>query len=178
MAIKNQCEQCTHYNENQCNLTAYTPVYDCTSCEKYIHKGINLEKVNRETSPSNEQQTSKSENASCVDSSKKQSMFAHPFSFKGRIGRLEYGCSYLIYRAYCLPIQLMPEDADSDGWMAVTIIGLMLLLPMLWFLYAQSAKRCHDRGHSAWFMFVPFYVFWLLFGKGDSGTNEYGDSPQ
>lgn len=178
MAIKNQCEQCTHYTENQCNLTACTPVYDCTSCGKYIHKGINLEKTDRGASLSNEQQTSESAGASCIDPSNTQSMFAHPFSFKGRIGRAEYGWLYLIYLAYCFPTYLMPEDADSNGWIAFSMIWLMLLLPMLWFLYAQSAKRCHDVGNSAWHILIPFYVFWLLFATGDSGTNKYGDSPK
>ena len=56
-------------------------------------------------------------------------------------------------------------------------IGI-ISIPMLWFTYAQGAKRCHDRGHSGWYQLIPFYVFVLLFGKGEDGENEYGDNPK
>jgi len=107
--------------------------------------------------------------------SEKQSMFKRPFSFKGRIRRLEYGLSMLIYFVYVLPMELIDENDLSAGF---AIFWLLLLIPMLWFYLAQGAKRCHDRGNSGWFQIIPFYGLWMLFAEGDLGKNEYGDNPK
>jgi hypothetical protein len=47
---------------------------------------------------------------------------------------------------------------------------------MLWFLWAQSAKRCHDLNKSGWWQLIPFYFFVLLFSTGDYGPNQYDAS--
>lgn len=96
-------------------------------------------------------------------------MFSDSFSFDGRIRRTEYGISFIIYIfAYAITIGLLK---------ASSIFGLAYI-PILWFLWAQGAKRCHDRGNSGWYQIIPFYVFWMLFAEGDSGDNEYGNSPK
>jgi uncharacterized membrane protein YhaH (DUF805 family) len=59
---------------------------------------------------------------------------------------------------------------------AGSLIGFVLIIPMIWFLWAQGAKRCHDIGRSGWWQLIPFYFFVLLFQDGDSGENEYGDN--
>lgn len=51
-------------------------------------------------------------------------------------------------------------------------------LPVMWFLFAQGAKRCHDLGRSGWFQFIPLYVFWMLFQDGKPLANRYGASPK
>lgn len=53
-----------------------------------------------------------------------------------------------------------------------------MLVPYFWFIWAQGAKRCHDRGNSGWFQIIPFYGLWMLFAEGETGTNEYGNSPK
>ncbi len=174
MAIKDQCLKCTHYTNHQCAISA--PVYDSTSCALYANKGINLEKGDANSAYS--QNTPLSSIATTPENTKPQSMFASPFSFKGRIRRKEFCLSYLIYCMYCLPMQLMPEDTDDTGWGIFALLWLMFLIPMCWFMIAQMAKRCHDRGNSAWYMLIPFYIYWLLFAAGDEGVNQYGDSPK
>ena len=57
-------------------------------------------------------------------------------------------------------------------------IGLLMIIPLLWFAYAQGAKRCHDMGRSGWWQLIPFYVFVMLFVEGDHRENEYGPSPK
>ena len=47
-----------------------------------------------------------------------------------------------------------------------------------YFLIAQGAKRCHDRGNTGWYQLIPFYGLWMLFGDGDIGTNNYGANPK
>lgn len=102
-------------------------------------------------------------------------MFKHIFSFHGRIRRLEYGLTYLVYVVYSIPINIIPEDEMSP---AFAIIWLLLLVPICWGLWAQGAKRCHDIGHSGWWQLIPFYFFWMIFEDGQKGINQYGENPK
>lgn len=107
----------------------------------------------------------------------KPSMFRNPFSFSGRIRRTEYGLSMII----CFVINLFMQGivgiaAESDAASALLI--LIMLIPYFWFIWAQGAKRCHDRGNSGWYQIIPFYRLWMLFAEGETGTNEYGNSPK
>ncbi len=98
-------------------------------------------------------------------------MFQKPFSFDGRIRRLEYGLSFIIYLiVYGLMIALV-GGAES-------MVGLLLVVPMVWFLWAQGAKRCHDINRSGWMQIIPFYVLFLIFEDGQQGKNEYGSNPK
>jgi uncharacterized membrane protein YhaH (DUF805 family) len=99
-------------------------------------------------------------------------MFRNPFSFKGRIRRTEYGISIIIYIAVLFVLEYVSLEFRSTG------LFFVLIIPLYWFVLAQSAKRCHDRGNSAWYMFIPFYSLWLLFGVGELGDNDYGPDPK
>jgi len=100
-------------------------------------------------------------------------MFQNPFSFEGRIRRTEFGISFIIYAVAAIVMNLM---AGVGGGFA--IIVLLAYIPMLWFLWAQGAKRCHDLGNSGWYQIIPFYFLWLLFADGQEGPNDYGDNPK
>ena len=122
------------------------------------------------------QQTTSSDNiintnlsTASIDSSQPKKMFSAPFSFDGRIRRTEYGISFIIY---IFSYALIAAIAKSSS------IFFIAFIPLLWFLWAQGAKRCHDRGNSGWYQLIPFYVFWLLFAEGDNFDNEYGNSPK
>jgi uncharacterized membrane protein YhaH (DUF805 family) len=108
-------------------------------------------------------------------------MFKKPFSFDGRIRRLEFGLSYLIYFAYAFIAGgiggLFGFIDDSDSTQNNLLIWL-ILSPALVFLIFQGAKRCHDRNNSGWWQIIPFYGFWMLFADGDIGPNDYGDNPK
>lgn len=97
-------------------------------------------------------------------------MFKSVFSFQGRIRRTEYALS----RIFCLILIVIIAAAAEGGSEA---LGILMLIPA-YILIAQSAKRCHDRGNSGWWMFIPFYGIILFFGPGDYGPNEYGDNPK
>ena len=84
------------------------------------------------------------------------------FSFEGRIRRREYGITILLIYV----IMLIP------------FLNVILFIPLIWVLWAQGAKRCHDIGKSDWWQFVPFFVLWMLFKDGDVGSNEYGEDPK
>ena len=103
-------------------------------------------------------------------------MFKRPFSFNGRIRRLEYGISFIIYFVWLMIIEAAGNSLSLSQGAAIML--LISYIPMLWFLWAQNAKRCHDRGNSGWYQLIPFYFLVLLFGDGDEGENEYGDNPK
>ena len=103
------------------------------------------------------------------DGSHHKKMFSAPFSFDGRIRRTEYGISFIIY---IFSYTLINAIFNSSSFLFIAFI------PVFWFLWAQGAKRCHDRGNSGWYQIIPFYVFWMLFAEGDANKNEYGNSPK
>lgn len=109
-------------------------------------------------------------------------MFKNPFSFEGRIRRTEYGLSCIIFvvarvilTLIAAAIILNSENSDNIG---VVILGILFSIPLLWFLWAQGAKRCHDLGNSGWWQLIPFYTLWLLFQDGQPGQNQHGDNPK
>ena len=111
-----------------------------------------------------------------TDTIDNRGMFKKPFSFTGRIRRLEYGISFIIYFAWLLLIEVASESPNLSQGAAIML--LMSYIPMIWFLWAQNCKRCHDRGNSGWYQLIPFYFFVLLFGDGEPGENEYGTNPK
>ena len=105
-------------------------------------------------------------------------MFKNPFSFDGRIRRLEYGLSNVIYFvAVCIVAGFLMAFGDPRG-LVTNIVMLLLWIPLAWFMLAQGAKRCHDRNNSGWWQIIPFYTLWMLFANGDIGVNDYGENPK
>lgn len=99
----------------------------------------------------------------------KPSMFRNLFSFDGRIRRLEYGLSFIIWYFYLTFCVLITKG---------TGIYFILLIPGLWFLWSQGAKRCHDLDNNGWWQIIPLYGFWLIFQEGKDGDNQYGPNPK
>lgn len=100
-------------------------------------------------------------------------MFQNAFSFDGRIRRTEFGISFIIYVVVVSTINLVVAESNGD----LGIIGFGVI-PAIWFLWAQAAKRCHDLGNNGWWQLIPFYVLWLIFQDGEQGTNDYGENPK
>jgi len=101
--------------------------------------------------------------------SEPQKMFKDSFSFQGRIRRTEYCISFIIY---IIIYGIIATISLS------TSILYIAFIPLYWFLLAQGAKRCHDRGNSGWYQIIPFYIFWMFFAEGNSTKNKYGNSPK
>lgn len=113
-------------------------------------------------------------------------MFKRPFSFQGRIRRTEYGLSVLFYVVGVILLELAVagivfSTAHGDSESVAGTMGIFLvigLIPLLWFMFAQGAKRCHDLGNSGWWQLIPLYNLWLLFQDGKPGSNPYGPDPK
>jgi len=94
-------------------------------------------------------------------------MFENLFSFSGRIRRFEYALSAFFYVIGAILIASFKNSATALGY-----------IPLIWALWAQGAKRCHDMNNSGWMQLIPFYIFWMLFQEGDNYSNSYGNDPK
>jgi len=100
-------------------------------------------------------------------------MFKNPFSFSGRIRRLEFALSYAIFYGVIIVSGgiLGAEEEASLMYLPILIVGS-------WFLLAQRTKRCHDLGNSGFYQLIPFYVLVMLFEEGRREDNKYGINPK
>ena len=106
-------------------------------------------------------------------------MFSAPFSFYGRIGRAEFAISYIIYLLWVgASVFVVMQHYSRERLFIIGIIWCVTMLIMYWLMWAQGAKRCHDRGNSGLFQLIPFYFIWMLFAPGDEDANDYGASPK
>lgn len=161
--IKDQCDNCRKQGTDSCNQQI---VYDGCSCSAYSTH-IDLEK-----------RTESSQEHSHTER-KKQQLFQSPFSFHGRIRRLEYGLSVIIIYIAAFVTGLITEalEQSGNGYLSIILLWAFRIV-CYWFSFAQNAKRCHDRGNSGWYQLIPFYGLFLLFGDGDEYENDYGPDPK
>lgn len=105
-----------------------------------------------------------------VETWRKRDSF-RPFSFKGRIGRLQLILSYVVgFVVWFASFFLYYLEYNSN----IFLLFLACTVAFFWFLYAQCAKRCHDLGKSGAWMFVPFWNVLLFFAEGEKQDNQYG----
>ena len=111
-----------------------------------------------------------------VESGEVNKMFSAPFSFNGRIRRLEYFLSLLIFCFFCLFLSLLIDEYRlAEAY-------FFFFIPPFWFLFSQGSKRLHDCWMSGWLQLIPWvniflYIF-LIFKKGKIGKNKYGSNPK
>ena len=112
-----------------------------------------------------------------VETWRKRDSF-RPFSFKGRIGRVQLILSYVVGFVVWFASFFLFDIEHSDGNGGVILLFLACTVAFFWFLYAQCAKRCHDLGKSGAWMFVPFWNILLFFAEGEKGKNQYGQGTE
>lgn len=106
----------------------------------------------------------------------KQNFLLHLFSFNGRIRRLEYNLSLLVYLVCLFPLIFVVFDLKH-------YIALILFIPLLWFYCAQAAKRGQDLGIEGSAIIPLLFVkrgfsIQLMIFKGEVGPNEFGEGPK
>ena len=80
-----------------------------------------------------------------------------------------------MYPANSIFSHIFPNPLSSPPIAALRILAEV---PVLWFIAAQAAKRCHDIGKSGWWQLIPVWNLLLIDQKGDADENEYGASPK
>ena len=107
-------------------------------------------------------------------------VFKRPFNFfTGRIRRMEYWLSVLIFYAFVFAVIIfvifinMPKE-NYIYFLLLTPVFILFYV----FLLAQGSKRCHDRGNSGWYQLIPFYGLWMAFADSEPGDNKYGNNPK
>ena len=98
-----------------------------------------------------------------------------PFSFSGRIGRMQYFLTLMSLYAFWLIFlvvdkTLLPTEAHSY----CSRFAIVLIYISIYILLAQGVKRCHDIGHAGQFLVVPFHVFVFMLKQGQTTDNQYG----
>lgn len=94
-------------------------------------------------------------------------MFNNPLSFKGRIGRIEYLITFIVFWAFAIGLTLAVNQENSNVLSFVKLV-------VSYFLITQGAKRCHDFGKSGWFQLIPFFFVYMLIKEGEEGRNKWG----
>lgn len=103
-------------------------------------------------------------------------MFKNVFLFKGRARRSEFWVAYAVFfAAMMLPSAILDAGGDSGF---LTFLCIVLIIGGIWLFLSEGTRRCHDLGHSGFWMLIPYYIFWMLFQNSKVGTNEYGNNPK
>ena len=110
-------------------------------------------------------------------------MFNYFFSSEGRVDRLTYWISQVIFFALIVLVAPFMPDAGSDF-----NLPLLLLIIPFWFSFVINIKRLHDINCSGWWILInviPFIGFTFitiliiivlgLIG-GTKGSNRFGDA--
>lgn len=106
-------------------------------------------------------------------------MFQSPFSFEGRIRRMEYGVSILVYIIVAIVLGLAAVSLEeSVSGTLISFLFFFVGVGMIWFMLAQGSKRCHDMGYSGFFQLIPMFGILMVFMDGQRGYNEYGPNPK
>lgn len=123
--------------------------------------------------------------------------FAHFFSPKGRIGRVQYLVTVLIAVAFYVLMVYVIGDFLSKAFgqkeMVVSIITIASFILAAALITVAGLKRCHDGGVDWWYAIMPIALlfvgglvvwiigaaagFFLFFQKSEVGLNEHGSEP-
>ena len=110
------------------------------------------------------------------------------FSFGGRIPRAQWWLFSIPYALFVSLLYLSQSDGSASSVPLKTYAPLVILIlsaaaTYMWL--AVNVKRCHDRGHSGWFVLLsifPLVNIWYLvevgFLRGQPGVNKYGPDPK
>ncbi len=124
-------------------------------------------------------------------------MFKAPFSFEGRIRRIEYFLSGVLagvvasivwtvaFASMFAGVAMGTPGAAAGGSFFGILLGIVVWAAAVWFGLAQGVKRLHDLDKSGWLILlclVPIvgwlFGLYMLFADGTVGPNQYGPDPK
>ena len=109
------------------------------------------------------------------------------FSFEGRISRLEWWEFSIPYAVFLFLLywteSSFAELGPRETFAVIAIVVTYAVALFMWM--AVNVKRCHDRGHSGWFVLlglIPLVNIWYVvdvcFLPGQHGPNRFGPDPR
>ena len=101
-------------------------------------------------------------------------------SLEGRVNRKVLWLRFVVpYWIISIVLGFIDSIAGTQG-----VLAFIFWIIMIWPSIAVNVKRSHDRGRTGWFLLlwlVPLLNLWpfveLLFIKGTTGSNKYGEDP-
>lgn len=93
-------------------------------------------------------------------------------NFSGRARRKEYWYFTLFFLLFYVLFAVM--GAVLGLFWPVVLFAIAMIIPSL----SVAARRMHDTGHSAWYMFIPIYSLILACTNGTAGDNGWGADPK
>lgn len=103
------------------------------------------------------------------------------FSWHGRLNRKPYIVRNIILWVATIMIEIFIDVAEHGRYDGIyLLVGLGSIVAAIAIIVANiviAVKRSHDINHSGWWLFIPFYTFYLLFPRGTEGVNNYGPDP-
>jgi uncharacterized membrane protein YhaH (DUF805 family) len=115
------------------------------------------------------------------------------FKLKGRVNRGQFLINLIFIIFICITIKIILIELFNILFYLIfqyynyyyniylyfnikSIIIYTVELVFLVLIFFLGAKRCHDLGKNGWWQFIPFYILWMLFKKGQFQKNKYGNS--
>lgn len=91
--------------------------------------------------------------------------------FKGRASRSEFWWWQLFVILFVAASAILEYFVIDNTYGIVTsVVSLILFLPYM----AVSVRRCHDSGHTGWWVICPIVNLVMMFLPSDPNENEYG----
>lgn len=113
-------------------------------------------------------------------------LFNKLFTFKGRSSRKEYIIKVILLAVSLITgtytIDLLGNEATFFSITYMLVLCIVITI-MFWQYFPLAIRRLHDMNSSGWYVlltFAPFgqlLILWLMFKKGTSTTNKYGEPP-
>ena len=103
-------------------------------------------------------------------------MFKNVFLFKGRARRSEFWVAFVVFYAAIMLISAILDAGGDSGFLSVLCI--ILYIGGIWLFLSEETRRCHDLGHSGFWMLIPYYILWMFFQNSKVGPNKYGNNPK
>ncbi len=119
------------------------------------------------------------------------SCFQKYFTFQGRLNRRSYLLRNLILMALGMLFDTIlsaifdnPFHTEALSSLLGSLLNMLLSLPLLASSLSLSIRRLHDMDKSGWYCFIlllPLFNlllgFCLIFFRGTTGANPYGEDP-